>query len=426
MKKKIVILLLAAVMACSAAACGREVVPTNYEDLENTEKPAGDETDADETDTDETDAAKPEEEKKVVSGVVLGGDFEEDYDGFEYLYCDTLMTEATENTSTGKMESQKLKIFLPIADYTSVNRDRAYVDKLGVELEVALNPYLRYDSEDYTMEENLQYFLESEFDEFYSTNYRDIALSEVESTEHGVRAVASYCYYDKWNDSYLPIYCTYYLTELSKDLQVMVEVKITLEDTTGKTAALLAELESFYDFDIEWDEEAAQAKLDAFLASEEADKNMVSTGFLVFELPKDWEQDYDYGDYHSYAYAPDGDSSYAGCVINIRREYLGYDSFDMTKVLESQEEMDKYAAYLMEEMGAAVSDMEVSDYGVTCLGNTMKISYTTKDGSYEDRTEWYLTVDDSYAYSVMAVALPDCTEDVFTIAEDILANGKAK
>lgn len=419
MKKKIVTMLLAMVMALSVTACGeKEVVSTNYDDIEEGDKDK-------DKDTEKNETKETQEETKVdenVPEVRLGVEFDEEYEGYEYLYCEMLMTESEENPETGKMESQKIYVFIPNGDYSSVNRDTAYADCLGVNFRVSLNPYIRYNAEDYLPEENLAKFLEDEYDAFYSTQYRDLVVSDVESTGDGVRATANYCYYDEWNNQFIPIYCTYYLVELSKDVTVLVEVEIDSEEVTGKTPALLAELESFYGFDIDWDKDAAQKKLEAFLASGEADVNEISTGFLICELPEGWKQDYGYGDYSVYAYAPDGDVDAAGCVITFNYEYMGLDSFDVAEELQTQEDIDSYTAYLKETLGEKVKDIEVSYCGETNLGNTMKISYKTVDGDYEDSTCVYMATRGDYVYTMQTIALPDCGYDMDAIAQNVLDN----
>ena len=420
MKKKIITVLLAMVMALSVTACGeKEIVSTDYEDMEDKEKDDTKETE--ETDADETKETE-EDEKKPASGVVLGGVFEEDYDGFEFLYCEMLMTESEENEETGKKESKKLNVFIPNGEYSSVNRDTAYADDLGVSFRVSLNPYIQYEQENYTVEENLEQFLADEFDAFYSTEFKGLEISPVEVNGDSARATVSYCYYDEWNEQYIPYFCTYYLTELSNDMTVLVEVEINSEDVTGKTDGMLSELESFYGFDIEWDESAAQTKLDAFLASGDADVNMVSTGFLLFELPAGWEQDYDYGDYSEYAFAPDGDVDAAGCVISFSQEYMGDDSFDIENELQSEEDIASYTAYLEETLGEEVTDVAVSYYGETNIGKMMKISYKTVDDDYEDITCVYMATMDSYAYMIQTIALPDCGVDMNAVVEGVLAS----
>ena len=445
MKKKIVMLLLALTMAFSVTGCSstKDVVSTDYEDMDEDEddKDEEDEEKDSEKDTDEakdskddkeTDESNDEkelddekddedEEKKPASGVVLGGEFDKDYDGFEYIYCETLMTESEENETTGKMESESLLVFIPKADYASVNRDTAYAEDLGVDFRVTLNPYIRYEEEDYLPEENLAYYLEGRFDPFYSTDYKDIEISEVETLDKGVRATVRYCYYDRWTESYMPIFCTYYLTELTKDLSVLVEVEINLEDVTGKTDFLLSELETFYEFDIDWDKAEAQKKVHNFMNSAEADINTVSTGFMIFELPAGWEQDYDYNDFSSNAFAPKGDVDKAGCVVDVYREYLGMDSFDMADMMAVEEDLEDYKAFLVENLGDDAKNVVVEYCGETAIGNALKFSYTIQNGEYEENNVVYVITNGDYIYSIEGMALTDCGVDINAIVDNVIA-----
>lgn len=434
MKKKLVIWLLAAMMAFSATGCSFDKEASAGVEDDRDEKEEDEDEDKDRADKDsdsdgnnedrDTEDDEEKDEKKPASGVVLGGDFDVDYDGFEYLYCELLMTESEENEETGKMESQKLNVFIPNGDYTSVNRDTAYADEKGVNFRVTLNPYMQYNADDYTLAENLEYYLELEYDPFYATNYKDLVISEVEGTKKNARATVNYCFYDEWNDTYMPIYCTYYLVEVSKDVQVLVEVEVNLNDVTGKTEDLLKELETFYAFDIEWDETVAQQKLDTFLANGVPETVTCSTGFLLFELPKGWEEDYDYGDYSYYAFAPDGDVSSSGCVISFSKEYLGMESFDVAELVENKEAVEELFA---EQSGdEVISNLEVVDYGTTCMGNAVKISFTATDGDYEIMSHWYFISNNDYIYSVEATKFVECEIDVFALTESILANGIVK
>lgn len=428
MRKRIITVLLALAMALSVTACGgRKVVSTDLEETEDSGKGSGKSDEKSDETTEETGTKENEDEKVPVSnGVVLGGEFDEDYDGFKYLYCEMLMTESEENETTGKMESQKFNVFLPNGDYTSVNRDTAYADYLGVTLHVMLDPYIQYEAENYTLKENLEAYMADNYDEFYTTSYKALEVSGVESTEKGVRATANYCYYDDWNDTYIPMYCTYYLTELPGEVMVLVEVEVDGSSTTGKTDELLGELEAFYEFSIDWDQNAAEKKVSALLASGEADHNLISTGYLICELPVGWSQDYSYGDYSDSAYAPDGDANEAGCAISFSYEYLGSDSFDLAEKMQSEEDIAAYREYLEESTGDTVYDISVEYIGETALGNTMKIAYKEEDGSYRDTTCVYVATKDSYVYTVQAIAVDGCDVDMEAVAADALATIKVR
>lgn len=446
MKKKVLIMLLAFAMTFSLAACGgtKNAVTTGVENDKDEEKENKEDKDTEETkveedkdikenkdneeitDSEETNSDAESGDKKPSSDVVLGGDFTKDYDGFQYLYCETLMTMSEENETTGKMESESIQVFIPKADYSSVNRDTAYAEDLGVDFRITLNPYMRYEQEDYLAEENLAYYIEYQYDPFYNTDYKDIEFSEVEILEKGVRATVKYCYYDSWTEKYMPVFCTYYMTELSKDLTVLVEVEVNLEDVTGKTKFLLEELEKFYEFDIEWDKEEAQHKVDSYISSSEADVNMVTTGFMMFELPAGWKQDYDYNDYSSYAFAPKGDVEKAGCVIDISREYLGSESFDMADMMADEEEIVSYAEYLEESLGEDARDITVEYIGETNIGNALKFSYIIEEGEEEVLNVVYVITNGYYVYSFEGLAVSGCDEDITVILDNAIATAVIK
>ncbi|HKM34350.1 MAG TPA: hypothetical protein VJY54_06375 [Lachnospiraceae bacterium] len=430
MKKRLIGMIVIAILGMELVACGKEVVPTNYEDMETASQKDRKKQSllekAIETAIETGTNPSGQTPKESGSKVELGGEFQTDYDGFSYLYCEELMTESTENEETGKMENQKLSVFIPNGDYASVNRDTAYSEELGVDFRVSLNPTIRYEEENYLVSENLKYFLDYEYDAFYCTDYYNLHISEIESVSDGARAYVSYCYYDKWNDKYSLLFATYYLKEVSKDVTVLVEVKVDSEEVTGKTPSLLAELKSFYGFHIEWDEQEAKNMLDQFLANYKQDTKSFSTGYLLFDLPSEWDRDYENEEGTEYVFAPGGDAAFAGCMILFNREYLGSEVYDITDICSSQESIDAYKKYLQEIWGDIVSNIEITEYGKTCMGNAIKITFQTKDGDYEDTTEWYTITDDDYIYSMEVIALPDCDRDVFAIAETILTNGVLK
>ena len=430
MKKRLILLLLAAVTALSMGACGKEAVVTGRDNPKQSEaeieKEKGQKEDRNEGRSDEAGNGEnrqeigEKEDKDTSSGVRLGGDFDEKYDGFSYLKCETLILKPDE--TRGLIEEMELKIFLPVGDYASVNENYGYADSRGVNLKVSLAPYLRWDDSDHTLEEDLVYHVEMKYDEFYSTDIYDLELSKIETTENGARCVAKYCYYDRWTDSYMPIYCTYYLTNVG-DEKVLVEVEINLMDAADDTEKMLAELEKFYGFDIAWDAKEAQKKLDDFIAAGVPDTMRVSTGYLVFELPKDWEADYSYG-YDVDAYAPGGSVTEAGCGISITRDYMGMDRVDITEMLSSQDAIDQYMADYQESAKYAMEDMKIEYYGSTCLGEAMIFSFKAEYGDAENEVAMFLITDENYFSVMLVTAFPDKFEATMEVAENILANGK--
>ena len=415
MKKRLLVMLLALAMALPLSSCGLNREKDVMESIDE------DEDDEDEVE-DEDEDEEEEETQKSKSTPVLGLEVDSDYEGFDYLYCETLMTESQENEETGKMESRKLDVFIPKGNYVGVNRDRAYVDELGVDFTISLNPYIRYEQDNYLPDENLEYFLEEEYNPFYTTRYKALEVSDVEETESGVMATAKYCEYNSWDDEYVPVFATYYLTELSDDVTVLVEIKISYDEVTGKTDRLLKELESFYEVEIEWDKEAAEQKLAKFLDSDEANVNMVSTGFMLFELPAGWAQDYGWDDYSVDAFAPGGDADFAECVITFEQEYVGKDALDLNKELRSQEDVDSLRDYYVKMFGDKATDITVELYGETIFGPAVRVSYTADDL----RVDTYLMWDNGYMYSIEAMQTSKSSEDLVEIVEGILESAQLR
>lgn len=434
MKKKLIAGLLALVVTLSVSACGlsgegagdRE----NRREQENIESSDEDESE-DQSDIDEesdADRDEPDDSDKSSTQCTLGLEVDSDYDGFTYLYCESLRTESKENSETGKMESKSLNVFIPKGDYTSVNRDRAYTDYLGVAFTVSLNPYIRYDQEDYLPEENLEYYLESEYNPFYYTDFKGIEVSGVEEEGLGTKATVKYCRYDSWDQEYIPVFATHYLVELADDLTVLVDIKINYDEVTGKTALLLQELSDFYGIEIEWSKEEAEKKLEAFLESAEADTNFVSTGYMIFELPKGWEQDWNWSDdYSAYCFAPDGDAKFAECVITVKREYQGSGSgFDIAQILSSQKNMDEFTA-MLDQFNELGLDMTAENYGDTVLGPALKLTTKVSYDDYDEYEEDYYMSYDGYMYHLQVNYTTDTiVENIADIVDNILATAQVQ
>lgn len=331
--------------------------------------------------------------------------------------------------------SEKPGIYIPKdADYCTVDEELIYGGKLGVTFKFIINPDSSDESKDDSLSDSLQYYLESTYDEYYSTAYNDLSLSEVQKLANGVRATANYCVYDRFTDSYSSVYCTYFLTELSKKQKLLVSIEINPDRVTQETEMLLAELEECYGFLVDWDAEAAREKLEHFLANGAKNRVTESTGYFLFELPAGFKRDYGYGSDHGYAYAPDGDASGAGCVISIERTEMGRNKFDASELF--LDDLVDTKAYFIEQYEDIIYNLSVTDYGPTVLGNAVFVSYDLKykDYSYtdhnfldyEERWEWYFITEGEYFYVITAAAVPDCTEDVFAVTEDILQNGRVR
>jgi len=416
MKKKILMGMLLGSMMFLFAGCGsaekKEAVKEIVENVETVSVKEDAETTVDaEENTEEV----KEETKSTKSGIVLGGSDVEGYEGFEYLYEELLMTETEENEETGKKERKNLIVYIPDDDYASANGDSAYANSMGIEFRVELEPYIRYNAEDYLPEENLDEYVASKYDPFFSTECKDLVITEATKAGDGYVSTVEYCSYNDWDKTYYAEFCTYYLVELETGETVLVSVVVNSEDVTGKTPGLIEELESFYCFEINWDKDRAEQKCTAY--AENPTENKFSTGRLLFDLPEGWEKDRNISTADEYIYAPDGDASFSGCMVGVRDEYLGYGEEINLEALVEEEGKEA----LKEMLGENVSNYTV-EMCETGLGEAAKITCSVEEDGYEVKIVMYMIVDDYNLYRIMAMDTADETVSALPVLEDIIAN----
>lgn len=426
MKKslKVCMLALCMCMALIFSGCAAKQIMKNQQEEEKVDVTAQ-ETEDPENDVEAeggTDAETQEEEQQDVSdpsGVpVLGQKGIEDYEGYEYLYCEKIRTQSEKNEESGKMESSELAVFIPQTDHAYVNTNSVRGNYLGVSFDIELNPTIRYNKDDYLPEENLDYLMESEFNPFYRAERKGAVVSEAKAVDDNTAFVeAEYFQFNTYDDSYSPVYALYFLRDLGEGRTVYVEFSIDGNSTTGKTPMLLDEMKQFYDIDIAWNKEEMDKKLEDYLAS--GGDNTFSTGYLLFELPEGWKEDYDTGDYSTTVYAPGGDAARANCMITFADEYAGYEAF---KGVTSDEMVEAVETYMDE--GEMKSD--VSYYGETCLGPAVCsiVEEDASDGKVIAHFYWIFS--DSYLYRITAIALDGVEENPFLIVEGILESGQVQ
>ena len=426
MKKKIAIILAMAAVSVSLTACGSAKILTNM--LSDKSKEVSVDVSEGNAESLEEDNEESDGINAVSSGFRFGGEFDADDLGYEYLYTETLMTDSKENPETGKMENQQLQIVIPQGDYNTVNRDYAYGEKLGVKVYVRLNPYLQYHYEDYTLKENLETYLSSEYDEFYSVDHKDLTISEIEGDEEMVTATVDYLKYNKYDDDYTVYQEVWQLYDFGPDKLAMVTITICADDTTGKTPSLVAEVNNFYGTDIQWDADAAEKKKQAFLNSNNGDVLQVSTGWIMFDLPKGWSEDWkNNNDYTRDMYAPDGNMLKSGCYIAVGRNFQSYgNEIDISSIAGSEKDLAALKEGLAATADLNENDITVSNYGMTVLGQAIEFSYTiVEEGiSYEEH-RWWIS-DKNYIYEIVAGQIGDSKEDAIAIAKEILEKGQVK
>lgn len=426
LQKKLLVCLLLVCMVLPLGACG-SAVEAAKQALEKKKQEEGQTTEEEVTDDEvtedvEEEAGDSEELSVSLDHPVLGEDDIADYDGFEYLYCENLRTQSEKNEETGKMESYSMDVFIPQDDYVYVNMNRVTGDKLGVSFRIELNPSIRYAAEDYLVSENLQYYVENEFDPFYSDGTKDVVIGEPEEIDRNTaRQTVEYLLYNKYEASLTPVFSTYYLKEFEDGRTAMVCFDVSADEVTGKTPELLEELEAFYQFEIDWDKDAAQKKLEDYEAS--GGDSTFATDFVMFTLPDGWDKDYDVSSYDNFVYAPEGDAVNAQCFIMLQKEYMGYG--EMEGVDLSDEESLKGLSEMVKEQYGASGDVKASYYGDTCLGEAILVEMTAQvEEGITGVYNLYLIFDDSYMYEIMAAAGDGAEENPFVIVEDILQNGQ--
>lgn len=377
MKRKVIAALLAAVMVISVTACGntqpsasdvtsgRTVVSEEGKDTDKPEETVEEEKEPEEKESEEKEDNK---DKSAAKGVVFGSDEAKGYDGFEYLMEELI---STSDTKSGNKSS--FSVFVPEDDYPSVSGSSARSDRMGVSFEVDLEPYLQYNAQDYTVSENLEEFVEDEFS--YSSYKYGIEIGDVEEIDDDTATcIVTYMDYNSYDDTYSPVYELYKLADIGDGITVLFTVSIEAEETTGKTKALLKELSSFYQMEIEWDDSFAETKRTAFENSDEYNADAFNLIYMSFELPEGWEKDEKNSTYSEPVFAPGGNARTAKCYIQVSKEYT---SDDYVEAL--LDDPDYTAEALQSSMGDSVSDIKVEAVKDTFMGDVAKVEMNVYD-----------------------------------------------
>lgn len=395
MKNKIITALLITAMLSGLTACGGKEpsasdLTTNRAQATGDDTTTEDDTEEAEAETEETkEPEETEEETKAVSGVVFGSEEAKGYDGFEYLMEELV---STSNTKSG--DKKTLSVFVPDGDYPSVSGSYATSERMGVVVDVDIDPYLQYDAEDYTVGENLEAYVEDEMS--YSSYLYGIDIGEiVEIGKDAAMCEVTYMQFDSYDSSYAPYYQIFYLKEMGDNVMGLVDICITADETTGKTKDLLAELESFYQIDIGWDDSFAEAKRAEFESSDEYNADAFNLGYMTFELPDGWEKDEDESSYSEAVFAPKGDAIGEYGYISIEEDY----AYDEGIIDEMLSDLEYTQSYFEEVLGEDVTDLVVDDAGETFLGKTLVMEMKA-DG---DTGIFYIAQSGYSQYAVYAV-----------------------
>ena len=392
MKNKVITALLMATVMLGLTACGGSEGPsapdlTNRGNSTEEETVVEEETEEEETEEKETEEKETEEkeEGQKASGVVFGSDEAKGYTGFEYL-----MEELISTSDTKSGDKVSLSAFVPDGDYPSVSGSRARCDRMGVTVEVDIDPYIQSKWQDYTMQENLEVYVENDLS--YS-DYYGLEIGEVEQlSDECCVCEISYMEYSSWDNEYTPFYEIFCLRDMGNEVMAMIDIRIEAEETTGKTQTLLDELSSFYEIKIGWDESFADAKREAFENSDEFNADAFNLGYISFELPEGWDKDEDESSYDETCFGPRGDIYGIG-YISVTKDFAS----DKKVVDAMLSDIDYTKSYFEEQSDATILGIE--DAGETFLGKTLKIELLD-DG---DTCIIYMAQDDYTVYQVYAV-----------------------
>mgnify|MGYP002511075892 CR=1 FL=1 len=401
MKNKTIAVLVTVSMLAGLTACGsREpsasdltVNRTRRTDIETVSET---EEKAEEKETGETEETEKPEEKeaekadtKTAGGVVFGSGEAKGYEGFEYLMEELI---STSNTRSGN--KMTLSVFVPDDDYPVVSGSYATSERMGVYVNVDINPYLRSDYKDYTVSENLEDYVKEELE--YSSYLYGVEVGEIKDIGNDAAVCEiTFMQFNSYENSYSPYYQVYCLKELGDDVMGLVDICIMADNTTGKTKDLLEELNSFYQIEIGWDESFADEKRMEFEDSDEFNADAFNIGYMTFELPEGWEKDEDESSYSEAIYAPGGDAIRGYGYISIEQDYV----YDEGAIDEMLADLEYTQRYFEEELGEDVSDLVVEDAGETFMGKTLKMEMQSEG----DTAIFYIAQSGDSQYAVYAV-----------------------
>ncbi len=402
MKNKTIAALLIVSMLFSLTACGskepsasdltanrtKETDTEPVSETQETEEEKEKEDKEEETEKPEEKEAE-KEDTKAASGIVFGSSEAKGYDGFEYLMEELV---STSNTKSG--DKKTLSVFVPDGDYPSVSGSYATSERMGVTVNVDIDPYLQYDYQDYTVGENLEEYVQEEIE--YSSNLYGVEMGEVKEIGKDIAVCeVTYMEYDSYDSSYAPYYQIYCLKELGDNVMGLVDICIMADETTGKTKDLIEELSSFYEIEIGWDESFAEAKRTEFENSDDFNADAFNIGYMTFELPEGWEKDEDESSYSESVFAPGGDAIRGYGYISIEEDY----AYDEGVIDEMLSDLEYTQEYFEEVLGEDVSDLVVDDAGETFMGKTLKMEMKA-DG---DTGIFYIAQSGYSQYAVYAV-----------------------
>lgn len=328
--------------------------------------------------------------------VAIGSDYAAGYTGFQYLAEQTV---STSNTKSGNEVT--FSVYIPDGENPILSDTRMICERSGVYFSINIEPDLRPDAETYTVEENLQYFMNDKWASVPS-NYYAVSIGEVQKVdETSADCTVTLVRYADGLDEYRPMYAYYYMKDMGDGIIAIAEMEIGFYDTTDETSDILAELSSFYGLKVGWNESYAESKLAEFKNSAEYNPDAYNLGYMTFELPADWARDEKetvYGMKH--VFALNGNLQSSDVALIFREDYTTKDFIGF--LLDNKENVKKYvdSFYTKEH---EINDISVTDLGNTFIGHTVALQVGLSHESGDQTATYYIGQDNGDIYNILFI-----------------------
>lgn len=397
MKKNILAILLTVSMTVGLCGCGADSASSGADttpEKESTENISEEEPGKDasnEADATEDETPKDVGESSFAAKTGLGFNRIGVNDGFKYLMEYELTTD-----STPSGDEVAYTIYIPDDEYPTDYGWGVSSEQFGVSFDADTDVIL--ESENNTVEKNLEYEIAFDWSSI-SEYYYAVSIGDVQSVGNDMAVgVVSYIRYSNVFDEYESVYRFYCMLETPDKVPVLLEVEIDSSDTTDETPELLAELESFYGFNIGWDAAAANDKLEEFMSDNSSDDGTFNLGYMTFELPDGWNKDVDKSPYTGGSiFAPNGNSDSSHTSFLIQRFYVEEDIMNTALVDTKSAEAHFENAFSNE---VAIDNMKVTEYGDTFIGRTLEIYMELSQGGESAVYISYVGQVDNYMYEI--------------------------
>ncbi|MBQ8189762.1 MAG: hypothetical protein IJZ44_08295 [Lachnospiraceae bacterium] len=212
---------------------------------------------------------------------ILGEDAE-GYGGFTYL----------QSYAFGE-EGGNSVLYLPKDAAAYVGETCMICKTEGVEVTLNYNPLYSDEIKGKSLKHKLDYTMGIEYSDIYAEEYKSLKISDITTVEdYAVLADASYLVLDKEQQNFVAYWVQYYLVELEDGREFRTAIKVSSDQETANTEAVLEELEKYFAIDLSYESGMLQSLIDGYDPTEEElarmDGTIVEMGALEFVLPKFW------------------------------------------------------------------------------------------------------------------------------------------